>query len=332
MKKLKLPGITILPFLLIAASSPPTDSTSTVFGLLFVKDNNCANQIITELYPVCKVLNGKWEEVSVEADSGDCCPDFILRRVKNFSIFEDGTVIGRFKVSEIEIGGFDCSGILVGAGTTDISNTTLRAKPGDQYEDISELRSGAILSYKQKRFPALYTASRAIGTQKLAQPHNKILTKNQENELIELAKRKYEENKDQVKFLDSIKIEISKTYDLDGDGTIEQLFVTSARVEHTVKGKCESGDTSWREENELRLTLWAQLVDNHFKLISYLVDKNSSDSWQEDYEFIDLIDIDSDSIPELIMQSYGYEYRSFQVYRFHNGKFELVFEGAGYGC
>jgi len=332
MKKLYIASIATFSLLLIVETAYPADSASTVFGLLYVKDNNCADQIVTELYPICKFSNGKFEEVSIQTDSGHCCPDFILRKVKDFTVFESGSVIGRFEVSEVGIGGYDCSDILVGRGTTDIPNTTLRAKSEDKFEEVNELRAGELLSYKQKRLSSQNLVPKAVGAQNLARPLDKILTKKQVNNLIELAKKKYEETNDGVRFLDSIRVEISKSYDLDGDAKIEQLFVTSAKIEHIIKGKCESGDTSWREESELRLTLWVQLDDSQYKLISHSIDKKVSDSWDESYEFIDLLDIDGNNIPELIMESYGYEYYSFQVYRFSRGKFELVFDGAGYGC
>ena len=330
MKKLLVSGIAIFSFLFIAETPLPVDSTSTVFGLLYVRNDKIHNKTTLELYPVCKYSNGKYEEASIAPESTESHPEFVLCNTKDFKVFRKGTEIGNFSVSKIEVGGYYCSGIFVGSGSSTIPDSVLKIRPSDNFTESSGFNEGVDFSYQMKRFVAINSNSKTIKTQNHSKPFNIKLSSNQHEQLMNIARKVYQENKVDSQFLGHIEIKTSTSYDLQGNGTIEQLLITTVRVpDDTI---LTEGDSTIIDSSTATAVIWATINKNEVTPILHEFDKERSDSWGEGFELVDVLDIDGDSVPEIILEGQGYEYNFCLIYKYANGKFELVFSGAGYGC
>lgn len=330
MRKLLIAGIAASSFFLIAGKSDIEESKRTVFSLLMV--NNLKGEFSFELDPACKYSNGKFEDVSVQLDSAQPPSGFIFNKVKDFTIFKRGDEIGKFNVAKIERGGLNCYGFWAGVGNCTISDSLLKAL-GSEHSNAENYTDQPVF------LTALNSSSGAVKTQIHSAPLKTTLSEIQKKKLLEIARQKYQDQKVDQKFLKNMKIEKSISYDLDGDGTIEHFLKTSIETIDTEYAEAiETGNstdsTPYIHEDTKIMLIWARIDGQNVTTIPISAKEGKFDVWENAYDLVDVLDIDGDTIPEVVFvaEIAQIEYAGFQIYQFINGKFQLVYFGAGSGC
>lgn len=293
-----------------------SDNDKSVFALLFIREDHVKKIMVHEIYPVSLYSKGIYKDASVSSDSVKEGLNLVLNEYKDFTIFQKGVKIGELQVTKIQKEDFDCNEILVGIGNANISGDTNKILPFDNPTRASSFKEGRDISYVMKHLVALNSDSRTVKTQKRSSPLKTVLSQIQKDKLLEIVKQKYGEHKIEKKFLRDIKIKTSKSYDLNGNGAIEHILITTIKVEDGIAN----------------LVIFAKIEDNNVVPLTYLFDIEYSNSWGKGYDLVDVLDIDGNGIPEVILEFGGYEVRYFEIYQFNQGKFQKVFSGAGYGC
>jgi len=130
-----------------------------------------------------------------------------------------------------------------------------------------------------------------------------------------LVRKKYEEHNVPRAFLDSIGFLFKASVDFDGDNSHEYVIGTAIDTDSinvSIVAVFRLSDTA--------ITVWQ------------MVNRENNDSWGVGHRIVDLVDMNNDTIPEIVIKFSGYELVEYQIYKYEKGTVRNIFCGASYGC
>ena len=288
-----------------------------VIGLFVVRHDLATGDTALQILPIATGSGGEVRPVRFfprrEGEKAEA--DSLLKVHPAYEVFRRGERIASFRVDEVVRAPFYCSELQVGQG---------RAELG---KDVSALvRDSAALSWStsvdgQPTRPrltlllALDASARAVGTQSRSRPLDVPLSEDETSTLTEAAFRALVSSGGAVE-RERVRIEDRRAYDFDLDGVPEHVVVAAAdpgRGRRTVllAGRFRGGR-------------WLPLAGRgHI---------NSRVDWGRGVRLLDVLDLDGDAIPEVVIEIGGYEAFRYEVLAYTAEGLEPVFSEVLFGC
>lgn len=314
----------ILPVLAAAALGLPgtpalaQEPGETVVALLVSRDDRIAGDTIFEVLPLARYADGAYRTVvgwEIPGDADVLRGDSLLAVHRRYAVFRKGRQVGSMVVDSVVRDDFECSELPVGKGTATVEAGAfgavqptvpmIRGRMGGR-----EVRYGlTVLLALDERAPAVDTQGRSI-------PDPAALRPDQRSLLVEEATRRVAEQAGQEGG-PGVDVRSLTSYDFDGDGTYEHLVVVGATD---------------REGRSHSVVLAGRFRDGRWMPLLAESRSEAPDSWGDGYRLLDVMDLDGDSVPEIVFEVRGYEATSYGIYGFTGEGFEQAFSEVLFGC
>ncbi len=239
----------------------------------------------------------------------------ILVSHKSFTTYYKGKILSNILIEKVDSSDYDCDKITIGKCNDKITSALFQNRAKEYSQAREGISEGKDIQYSLINFLAL--------SSNVVQPKN-IFSKTQsldsmQSSLInEHFKAKFKSYCDSLS--SSMVVDRSFTSQINFKGKSSPLFVSIATCSDTTKSLFMSLLYIFRMEKGKIEPLFEKF------------ENVGMDSWGSGYAFIDAVDIDSDNNPELIFRVDGYEWSNLVIYKYSNGKFNLVLDTSLYGC
>jgi hypothetical protein len=133
--------------------------------------------------------------------------------------------------------------------------------------------------------------------------------------IYDMLKREYLNSGFSVGDVDRAKLLYAASSDFDGDGSSEILVGSQIETDSVLYSYSAVFDVGGQP-----MPIWE------------LRDRAIGREGDRSHRIVDLVDLDGDRIPEVVVRSTGYEGFGYQIYRYQARTFERIFWGASAGC
>ncbi len=286
---------------------------TTFFGLFVQRDNRVDSIESHELLIIGRFADGQYSVVkdAFESDAEDPISSrraAILRFHRSFIPFQHGSPAGHIVVTQLGIATYDCSELVVG----------LCAKP----EPLSALPQLVGRSGYSNGERVDYSLS--IGFAVETPWYLEHPSKDKSSLAIQVSAEKkalfksfcLAEFRKTIPSLSDTSVTLSEIRPFFLGNDTAYVFTSIAQTEHTI----------------LSLAVVALLENNSITTRMLESETNDSDSWGSGYELLDVVDIDGDSIPELIFTVGYYESTGCEIFKFSDNRFKKVYGHVLWGC
>lgn len=318
-----------------------TKQQNNLIGLAYVIKDNTNQQLRGEVYPIALYRNGSYVDVSNNITekvrkvlvnnnsekytlSENDRKKSLLNATENFTVVSNSGKIGNITVDNLEVAQLSCSYFVAGKilpnqqSLSQIFSQIPSEKSDNVISDfqgnkIDETWRSAIAIenynpvYAKKTKPSQTDLNRY--KQDLLAKAKTIISKSPEAQNIEVSP-------------ETVVEEVS-VFDLDNDGNAE------------VFGKVRKGKEnkpSQKPSPYIYANLWFNYSNGQPQVISSEVKPNSLGNKLFDYEIYAAVDVNGDSIQEVIVKDINYESITFSIYEYEKNQLKEVFNGFNYGC
>ena len=290
----------------------------TLLAIFDVREDLVRKRTTEEILLIGKYSDGKYTVVSHWDNREKIIISkraVLLKKFDKYKVYRQGVVIKEIIVTKIFTDSFDCEELVVGAGKSRNTDVSIKKHASNNSELSSGFNKYGNLKYKNTRFIAINSNSPSIKTQKKSMPIGNKIKKDTEKQIYDYVSKKLLRKNREIKNGD-IKITTLLGYNLNNDNKTDYLVVAKAENNKTK----ESG------------VFVLNILKNNITSLLYAGMVNSPSSWGNGYELLDVLDLDGDTIPELIFETKGYESTGYEVYKLKNNKFIKAFGDVIYGC
>lgn len=344
--------LSVLPHL-VAILGPPSaaepvpaavQELEQLVAVLHLRREDLPHSIRGEIYPVARIVGGRYEDALVAAPNpltdGSSSParsPGALDSIRGFTVYDGGARIGSFAVSDVGPAVYSCRGVMVGFGRLEIPQRYVRfgrfdprvrslavSGQGVRYEYTLNYYLALGRHIPQPGFRADSTADRSAASRLRAAVWTegvKALSEYGEGPWLPGARWDDPHWSPDEEF---------QVFDLDRDGRMEGVGVLEAIV--TDDGAPVDGGLG-PSQYVATAIVWASdrgagrpatlLVLRHAREVRH---------WNFGYHLAEVMDLDGDGVAEPFYQVEAWEYYAFQIYGLRNGVLDEVFSGAAYGC
>lgn len=289
----------------LASSSQPI----TIYAVTTGADT--LNAAVPSMQPIVVLKDGKFEDPLPEANPNASSDEYdkAMRKAYDTYFAPDG-VYNLFRFGKI------------------VGNIGIPKAPTDSTTD--GLRTGIKLKIPNVTYP-LALASNSDQFSKSAF-NVRDLSGGEQAELTQLSRTLFTQNGISGGLLDSVDVKDMKVFDVDGKGTqtaIGNVVIVHHETKKAEGGEGEEGDAfvATLEEN---IFLVAEKQGGHFVAIqTHFMPSSSDNADLYSQDFIDMLDVDSDGVGEIVVVENGYESYSFAILKRKGGKWEEMYKGSG---
>ena len=297
--------------LVVYAQSTPS-AHGRMLALCITRHDRIHESLKNEILVLGELRSGVYrpiaddEPVTLE-DSNSSQRVQLMKRGKEFDVFNRGACIGSMHLTSISLDDFDCSPLFVGTGSPTVPVDTSRishsisgsGEAGDF--DYSLTYRLALSSLPGEPVP---TGSRR------ATPGRVDSNTAREFAVRALAgsTKKTERGEVHLKSVDLCQTAAG------GEGAI--VFAAVRKIGKEAHSLCGA------------ISVYGNRIDT----LLIIRDVEEGSSWGAGYSFLDALDLDNDGIPELIFSVGYYESTGFEVYKFIRGRYRKVMETIPWGC
>jgi hypothetical protein len=288
----------------------PAKKTPALFSLCIARYDHVNKIASHEILVLAKIDSGKYYQVDEKYpdDSVNIHNSIraqLMSQVPKFNVFKQGNLVNSLKILSFEKADFHCSALIVGKASSeklvDTSNPSSRWGGFEDGRDI-DFSIGYLASFNSETSqPESSKPIRVVGTQ---------------DDSIQVKKIALHEFQSKVPKIKSDLIQLNglAVYDINRNAS----YIFTAHSSTTDRIESVGGVY--------------QIINGKIVPLLRLNQTNESDSWGRGYEFLDALDLDGDSVPELVFEVGYYEATGFEIYKLVNGRFEKVFETIAWGC
>lgn len=299
-----------------------------------------------EIFPVARIRAGGYEEVLAEgpnplageSPAAGPPPATPLDRQREFTIYEQGSPIGRFTVDDVTAAIYSCSAVMVGLGQMELPDRYVRFGRFDpRVRSLSLSGQGVRYEYTLNYYLALgrpveqggfladsAADSEAVSRLRAAIWADGVKTLSEYGEGPWRAGARWEAPRWSWE-------EGFRVFDLDRDGRLEAAGVLEAVV--TDEGAPSDGALG-PDQFVATAIVWASDRGPGQRPETLLALRHAREvrHWNFGYHLAEVMDLDGDGLAEPFYQVEAWEYYGFQIYALRDGRLEEVFSGAAYGC
>ncbi len=290
----------------------------TLLAILNVREDLVKKRTTEEILLIGKSSDGKYEVVSHWDNRKKIMisqRDVLLKKFNKFRVYRRGAVIKEIVVTKVFTDSFDCEELIVGTGESKNMDIGINKHKSNNYEISSGFNQHGNFKYKNTRFIAINSNSSSIKTQSKSIPIRYKIKKDTKKQIYDYVSKELLHKNTEIREGD-IKITTLLGYNLNKDNKTDYLVVAKAENSKTK----ESG------------IFVLNILKNHITSLLNEGMVNSPSSWGNGYELLDVLDLDGDTIPELIFETKGYESTGYEVFKLENNQFLKVFSDTIYGC
>lgn len=313
----------------------PAFKNGNLIALFFLRKDNITNTLRGEIYPIAYYSKGKYLDASVDVtDSAENVhgDKTILNKIKDFIILGESGKIGNFRVDEISASSYRCSEILTGKGDNK-NNTALTiisdGISNERYSRTKGFQDGEDIDYS---FVWTLAASRIFKEPKVLNiPNNTV--ESYKSAITAMAVKLLSNYSSDDAIHRGVVFKNINFFDLDRDGKPEVTAKFLREIRKKIKVITWKGEEIEDFSNDtVYLNLWVTYKSGNPQIILSLISEEREGSWGSGYDLVGTLDINGDSIDEVILRSSGWEVVDFEIYEYRNDKLERVFQGAAFGC
>lgn len=328
-----------------ALRTPDTVAEQLV-AVLHLRREDLPHALRGEIFPVARIRDGLYEDILVEGPnplvgesrSPTSPPVSPLDTHREFTIYDQGSPIGRFAVEEVSAAIYSCSAVMVGLGRMEIPDRHVsfgRFDPrvrslslsgqGIRYEYTLNYYLALGQAVEQGGFLADSTTDReAVSRLRAAIWTAGVKALSEYGEGPWRSGARWEEPRWSWE-------EGFQVFDLDTDGRLEAAGVLEAIV--TEDGP-PSDDALGPDQFVATAIVWASDRGPGQRPETILELRHARDvrHWNFGYHLAEVMDLDGDGLAEPFYQVEAWEYYGFQIYALRADILEQVFSGAAYGC
>lgn len=316
-----------------------TKPQSNLISLIQVQKDNTNQQVKAQLYPIALYRNGNYVDVSNNITenvrnslvnnseqytlSENDRKKSILNSSRKFTVVGESEKIGNVTVDNLELGQLSCSYFVVGKTQNQQSLLeTFNQISLDKSNDITRDINGNQVDRTYRNAIAIENYN-PTSAQK-PEPSQADLNRYKQD-LLAKAKTIISESSEaqNIKVSPETVVEEVSVFDLDNDGNAE------------VFGKVRKGKqnkSSQKPSPYIYANLWLNYSNGQPQVISSEVKPNSLGNKLFDYEIYAAVDVNGDSIQEVIVKDINYESITFSIYEYEKNQLKEVFNGFNYGC
>ncbi|HEY9616101.1 MAG TPA: hypothetical protein V6C64_04635 [Microcoleaceae cyanobacterium] len=326
----------------IVAATPAIPNN--LVALFLVKKDNLNNELRGEVYPIALYINNSYVDVSRDVTPQirddfqedilvrNTQPQSLLNAIKTFTVLNQTSKVGEFKVNKLRVSQFACSAFLTGQGKF-VGDKSLQAV----FDSIPADHAGGFKgSMAGKEFDETWRwtiATSQFNPPPAQKPPLPTDTNKYKPDLLKLAKTVTVLTPSQkVPVNQPVAIERIKIFDLNHDGQPE-IFgqVRQGRDPKSIPtDSARGGDRS--QSSTFYANLWFTYKDGKPQVISSQVFPYEFPVTRTPYDVVGTLDVNGDGVEEVMVRNNGYESTSFGIYQYRNQQLKPVFNGAGYGC
>lgn len=315
-------------------------------AVLHLRREDLPHDLRGEIFPVARIHDGIYEEVLTqgpnplvgESPSSGSPPATPLDTHRDFTIYDQGTTIGRFTIDEVSPAIYSCSAVMVGMGRLEIPDRYVRFGRFDpRVRSLSVSGQGVRYEYTLNYYLALASPVGQEGFLADSTDHPEAVSRlraaiwtdgvealSEYGEGPWRSDARWEEPR--WSWEDGFRV-----VDLDRDGRLEAVGILEAIV--TEDGPPADGGLG---PNQFVATtiVWVSDRGPGQRPANLLVLRHARDirHWDYGYHLAEVMDLDGDGLAEPFYQVEAWEYYGFQIYALRNGVLAEVFSGAAYGC
>ena len=317
-----------------------------VVAVLHLRREDLPHAIRGEIYPVARIVGGRYEDALVpgpnpltgELSSPVERPEGALQSTRDFTVYDRGSAIGSFAVTDVGPAVYSCRGVMVGLGRLEIPERYVRfgrfdprvhslavSGQGVRYEYTLNYYVALARPVLQDGFHADSTADRAATSRLRAAVWTEgVKALSEYGEGPWLPGARWEDPRWSLE-------EGFQVYDLDRDGRMEAVGVLEAIV--TDDGAPVDGGLG-PSQYVATAIVWVSDRGREDRPAPLLVLRHAREvrHWNFGYHLAEVMDLDGDGRAEPFYQVEAWEYYGFQIYALRGRRLEEVFSGAGYGC
>jgi len=297
-----------LILLFLPGVSFSAESEEHLISLLFTRIDKVTNIVTEEVYPLGWYKNGHFKPISNSANE----IKNIFQQNKNYKLINRGKIVGEIAIQGVMEKDFTCLKHMVGIGVSTLPKESFSVYADGNIAHVNGYEKEKRFEYaiKAMEYIAIPDRIEVLSDQIISSPFSlKKDDKNLRSFMLEKISNQYKfkENPD-------IKINSFLVYDLNGDGVLE--YMISADILNTVTPDYIS--------NHSVIAILQQQKNGDITAVRFQSDIDSIEDIDlflgSDYSFIDVVDLDTDGIAELIVQLSSGDATSYAVYRFSNTK------------
>lgn len=318
-----------------------TKPQSNLISLIQVQKDNTNQQVKAQLYPIALYRNGSYVDVSNNITekvrkvlvnnnsekytlSENDRKKSVLNTSNNFTVFSDSGKIGNITVDNLEVAQLSCSYFVAGKISPNQQSLSqvFSQIPSDKSRNRTRDDNGNKIDETWGSAIAIENYN-PVSAQK-PEPSQADLNRYKQD-LLAKAKTIISESPEaqNIKVSPETVVEEVSVFDLDNDGNAE------------VFGKVRKGkenNPSGEPHPFIYANLWLNYSNGQPQVISSEVKPNSLGNKLFDYEIYAAVDVNGDSIQEVIVKDINYESITFSIYEYEKNQLKEVFNGFNYGC
>jgi len=301
----------------LTSNSNELNQNDTIISVLNVREDLINKAITNEILIFAKFSQGEFKVVSHWDNRRNTMISqrkSILGNHKKFRVYRHGLALGEIAVSKVQLSPFDCEELIVGFSKKNTIKDVSRHE-----SNTSDISSGfnqfGKFEYKNTRFLAINSDSPSIKNQQYSKPLSNTISENTKKIIYDFVSKSLLRKNNQIN-LSNIQISTFQIYDLNHDNKAEYLIVAKGENDTTK----ESGVFVINIDGSTVIPLLNEGMNNR------------PNSWGNGYELLGVLDIDGDTIPELIFETKGYESTGYDIFKLKKNKFIKVFSDVTYGC